>query len=123
MASLWELAVLLILILVNGYLSMAEFALVAASPFRLESTALGKNRGARAARDALALKHDPNRFLSAIQVGITLVGIFTGAYAAASFAPLLVPFFASLQLTSEYAESISFCTGAGAGHVRCPGTG
>jgi putative hemolysin len=108
MASLWELAVLLILILVNGYLSMAEFALVAASPFRLESTGLGKNRGARAARDALALKHNPNRFLSAIQVGITLVGIFTGAYAAASFAPLLVPFFASLQLTSEYAESISF---------------
>jgi putative hemolysin len=108
MASLWELAVLLILILVNGYLSMAEFALVAASPFRLESAAVGKNRSARAARDALALKHDPNGFLSAIQVGITLVGIFTGAYAAASFAPLLVPFFSSLPLTSEYAETISF---------------
>jgi len=108
MASLWELAVLLILILANGYLSMAEFALVAASPFRLESMALGESRGARAARDALALKHDPNRFLSAIQVGITLVGIFTGAYAAASFAPLLVPFFSSIPVISGYAESISF---------------
>lgn len=108
MASFWELAVLLILILVNGYLSMAEFALVAASLFRLESSALGTGRAARAARTALALKSDPNRFLSAIQVGITLVGIFTGAYAAASFSPLLVPFFSSIPSISGYAATISF---------------
>jgi putative hemolysin len=114
MATLWELVVLLILILLNGYLSMAEFALVAASPFRLESMVLAEDRDARSARmakaakAALALKQDPNRFLSAIQVGITLVGIFTGAYAAASFSPLLVPFFSSIPLTSAYAESISF---------------
>ncbi|MBP1929524.1 putative hemolysin [Methanolinea mesophila] len=114
MATLWEFTVLLILILINGYLSMAEFALVAASPFRLESMVLEERKATKAARTAksakaaLALKQDPNRFLSAIQVGVTLVGIFTGAYAAASFSPLLVPFFSLFPLTGPYAETISF---------------
>ncbi|MGV8038786.1 MAG: hemolysin family protein [Thermoanaerobaculaceae bacterium] len=68
--------VILALILLNGVLAMAEIAIVASRRARLEELAA---RGVGGARVALALASDPNRFLSTVQIGITLVGVLAGA--------------------------------------------
>jgi len=72
-----EFLILLGLILLNGLFSMAEIALVSARKARLESQA---NKGDARARAALDLANHPDKFLSTIQIGITLIGILTGIY-------------------------------------------
>jgi putative hemolysin len=69
------------LILLNGLFSMSELAIVSARPARLKVLA---DRGNAGARTALALAADPGKFLSTVQIGITLVGIIAGAYSGAS---------------------------------------
>lgn len=78
-----ELLIVLGLIVINGLLAMSEMALVSARPARLETLA---NSGSKGARVALRLIEDPNRFLSTVQIGITLVGIVAGAYSGATLA-------------------------------------
>lgn len=72
---LGELLVILVLILVNGFFSGAELAILAAGRGRLQQQAAAGSRGAKLAYD---LASDPNRFLPTVQVGITLIGTFTG---------------------------------------------
>ncbi len=72
-----EFLILLGLILLNGFFSMAEIALVSARKARLESQA---NKGDSRAKAALDLANHPDKFLSTIQIGITLIGILTGIY-------------------------------------------
>lgn len=72
-----EIFIILVLILLNGVLSMSEIALVSARKTKLETEAKKGNRGART---ALNLSEEPDRFLSTIQIGITLIGILTGLY-------------------------------------------
>ncbi|MDE2620537.1 MAG: DUF21 domain-containing protein, partial [Sphingomonadales bacterium] len=69
------------LILLNGLFSMSELAIVSARPARLRVQA---ERGHHGAKTALALATDPGKFLSTVQIGITLVGIIAGAYSGAS---------------------------------------
>ena len=69
------------LILLNGLFSMSELAIVSARPARLKIAA---ERGSSGARAALALADNPGKFLSTVQIGITLVGIVAGAYSGAS---------------------------------------
>src|SRR5688500_7424138 len=76
----FDLAILAALILLNGVFSMSELAIVSARPARLR---LAAERGSGGARVALALAADPGKFLSTVQIGITLVGIITGAYGGA----------------------------------------
>lgn len=71
-----ELLAILALILLNGLLAMAEIAIVASRRARLEDMAAHGHRGAAT---ALQLASDPNRFLSTVQIGITLVGVLAGA--------------------------------------------
>ncbi|MCI0676869.1 MAG: hemolysin family protein [Phycisphaerales bacterium] len=78
-----ELLVLLLLIGINGVLAMSEIAVVSSRRVRLEQAAARGHRGAKA---ALALVESPTRFLSTVQVGITLAGITAGAYAEAAIA-------------------------------------
>ena len=78
-----EIIIILILIILNGTLSMSEIALVSARKSRLEADA---KRGSKTARTALKLANEPDRFLSTIQIGITLIGILTGLYSGDSFA-------------------------------------
>ena len=78
-----ELLVVLLLTLFNGALAMSELALVSARRGRLEQMA---NEGKRGARTALALMADQGRLLSAVQIGITLVGILAGAFGGATLA-------------------------------------
>lgn len=78
-----EIGVVVALTLLNGLLAMSELALVSSRRARLEASAAQGNRGARA---ALRLIDDPARFLSTVQIGITLVGILAGAYGGATIA-------------------------------------
>jgi CBS domain containing-hemolysin-like protein len=73
-----EIFILLALILLNGLFSMSEIALVSARKARLEAQA---NKGDGKAKAALELANHPDRFLSTVQIGITLIGILTGIYA------------------------------------------
>jgi putative hemolysin len=75
---LLEISILLGLIVLNGALAMSELAIVSARPGRL------KARGDRGARQALRLAEDPGRFLSTVQIGITLVGVLSGAFSGAT---------------------------------------
>ena len=76
-----DIIIIILLILLNGVFSMSEIALVSARKSKLSSEA---RKGNKAARTALKLAEDPDRFLSTIQIGITLIGILTGLYSGAA---------------------------------------
>jgi putative hemolysin len=101
-----ELAIVLLLILVNGLFAMAEMSLVSASKARLQHW-LEQGRGA--ARIALELKEDPGRFLSTVQIGITAIGILAGTYGGATLGDRLGGWLvAQLPAGAEpYAHAIS----------------
>ncbi len=73
--------IILVLIMINGVFAMSELAIVSARSARLQAMAEGGSTGAAA---ALRLARDPGKFLSAVQIGITLIGIIAGAYSGAS---------------------------------------
>ncbi len=76
-----EILFVLVLTVINGLLAMSELAVVSSRPARLQSMAEKGNRGAQVASDLLS---EPGKFLSAVQVGITLVGVLTGAVSGAT---------------------------------------
>lgn len=78
-----EILIIILLIVLNGLLAMSELAIVSSRKSRLEALAAEGSGGARV---ALRLLGDPSRFLSTVQIGITLVGIFAGAYGGATLA-------------------------------------
>ncbi len=80
-AYLFEIAIILLLILLNGLFSMSETAVVSARKARLQQMADEGNRSAQAALD---LANNPNRFLATVQIGITLIGILTGVFGGAT---------------------------------------
>ena len=77
------IAVVLLLVVLNGLFAMTELAVVSSRKSKLQSRS---ERGDRGARAALKLAEDPTHFLSAVQVGITLIGIAAGAYGQAAIA-------------------------------------
>ncbi|QTC88845.1 hemolysin family protein [Brevundimonas pondensis] len=77
------IAVVLLLVVLNGLFAMTELAVVSSRKSKLQSRA---ERGDRGARTALKLSEEPTQFLSAVQVGITLIGILAGAYGQATIA-------------------------------------
>ncbi len=83
---------------------MSELAVVSSKRIRLEKLSDNGSRGAKA---ALQLADSPNRFLSTVQVGITLIGIFNGAFGEASLVARLAPQIAGVALLNEYAEEIA----------------
>lgn len=83
---------------------MSEIALVSARKARLETMA---EKGDEAARRALELSNKPEIFLSAAQIGITLIAILTGVYSGERFSIYLVPFFQKISFLKDYAEGIS----------------
>lgn len=78
-----DILIIIALILINGVFSMAEIAVISARRSRLAAEA---RHGSRGARTALRLADDPDRFLSTIQIGITLIGILTGLFSGAALA-------------------------------------
>lgn len=99
-----EIIVILFLIVLNGVFAMAEISLVSSKKIRLEEMAREGNNGAKT---ALKLLSEPERFLSTIQVGITLIGIVSGVYGGLTLASHLTPFIESFGVSAEIAYNIS----------------
>ncbi len=99
-----DIFILGILILVNGLFSMSEIALVSARKARLEGQA---DRGDKKAKLALEMSSHPETFLSAVQIGITLISIVTGVYSGEKFSKDLQPVIERVELFRPYAEGIS----------------
>lgn len=99
-----EVAFLLVLILANAVFALAEIAIVSARTTRLISMAEDGNRGAAV---ALALKSTPDQFLATVQVGITLIGILTGAFGGATLAKHLADWLARFPQAAPYREALS----------------
>lgn len=99
-----ELLIILVLILFNGVFAMSELALVSAKRVRLEKMA-AEGRGG--ARTAMQLADDPSAFLSTVQVGITLIAIFNGAFGEASLTERLAPQVAAVPVLAPYARQVA----------------
>ena len=96
-----DVCVLLILLIANGFLSMAEMAVVSSRRPRLQTMAAeGKPGAAR----ALALAEDPGDFLSTVQIGITAIGIFTGVFSGARLAEPVASVLRTIPLLADYAD-------------------
>lgn len=99
-----EILILIILILINGFFALSEVALISSKQARLEQF---KIKGKKGARIALKLLENSENFLSAIQVGITLIGIVTGVYGGVNLADDLTPFFSQFESVGQYAHVIA----------------
>lgn len=98
------IVLLLVLFLVNGVFAMAELAMMTSRHSRLQQAAVGGSKGAAA---ALSLSREPTRFLSTVQVGITLVGILAGAFGEKALSSKLQVFIAEAEPLSPYSGPIS----------------
>lgn len=103
-ASSIEIIITLLLILLNGVFSMSETAFVSARKARLQQRA---DTGDVNAQAALELMNAPNRFLSTVQIGITLIGILAGAFGGATLAQSLSVYLGRIPWLASYAETIS----------------
>lgn len=99
-----DIVILLFLIFLNGLFVMSEIALVSARKSRLESLA---EKGDRKAKLALDLSNNPEIFLSAAQIGITLIAILTGVYSGERFGKSLQPYVARIEVLRPYAATIA----------------
>ncbi|MGV1684733.1 hemolysin family protein [Sphingopyxis sp. NJF-3] len=101
-----DVAIIAVLILLNGVFALSELAIVSARGPRLQAA---EKRGSRGAKIARQLAADPGRFLSTVQVGITLIGILAGAYSGASLGqPVAERLQAALGLDAESARNAGF---------------
>lgn len=98
------LTIILLLIIVNGIFSMAEVALISSSRARLEQM---KDDGDRRAVSVLSLLDSPSRFLSTVQIGITVLGIFSGVYGGAHLASRLESLLAPLPISAELKQDLA----------------
>jgi putative hemolysin len=99
-----EILLLFVLILLNGLFAMSEIAIVSSRRSRLVQMA---EEGGAGARSALTLASEPTRFLSSVQVGITSIGILSGAIGEASIAARLRASFSEIYVLAPYAEALS----------------
>ncbi len=99
-----EILILSILILLNGFFSLSEIAIVSSKTARLEQL---RNTGNKGAAVALKLRDNSEMFLSAVQVGITLVGLITGAYGGMNLADDITPLIAKIEFLRPYASAVS----------------
>ena len=100
-----QLAIVLMLIAVNGFFALAEMAVISARPARLQHAAdLGKT----GARVGLELKREPGRFLSTVQIGITVIGVLASVLGGATLQERIEHGIASLPGWEPYASSLSF---------------
>jgi putative hemolysin len=98
-----EILIVAALILINGALSMSELAVVSARPARLKMMA---DSGRKGAASALNLAQDPGRFLSSVQIGITLVGVLSGAFSGATLGARLTGWLAAQGLSAHWSYTL-----------------
>ncbi|WP_418697276.1 hemolysin family protein [Bacteroides sp.] len=102
-----EFIIILLLLILNGIFAMYEIALVSSSKARLE-TLVGK--GNKRAKGVLKQLEEPEKFLSTIQIGITLIGIISGAYGGATIADDVEPLFLMIPGAAAYAKTLAMIT-------------
>ncbi|MGQ2901785.1 hemolysin family protein [Neoaquamicrobium sediminum] len=102
-----EIAIVVVLICVNGLLAMSELAVVSARPARLAAMA---ERGNTGAAKAAKLAADPGRFLSTVQIGITLVGVLSGAFSGATLGLRMSSWLTELGLSPSLAGTLGVGT-------------
>jgi putative hemolysin len=102
-----QIAVIVLLTLLNGFFAMSETALVSSRKARLRQRAEEGDRGANA---ALELADSPNRFLSTVQIGISLIGVLAGAFGGATLAEPLADALRVVPALAPYAGPIAFGT-------------
>ena len=100
-----DVAIILALVALNGVFAMSELAIVSARKARLEGLAKAGKRGAAA---AIKLASDPGKFLSTVQIGITLIGIVNGAYSGASLGTPTAARIEAMGIEHELAEALGF---------------
>jgi putative hemolysin len=98
-----ELGIVTVLIVVNGLLSMSELAIVSSRPARLAALV---EKGVPGSRRALALASDPGKFLSTVQIGITLIGVLSGAFSGATLGQRLSIWLTEIGLSQGLADAI-----------------
>ena len=99
-----DIVIVLVIVLIGGFFAGAEMALVSLREGQVRRLARRGKRGQRAAK----LAQDPNRFLSAVQIGVTLATLFTGAYGAATLAGVLTSALVRAHLARDLASPLSF---------------
>lgn len=102
---MFEIVLILLLIIANGVFSGSEIAIVSARKVRLEQLAKDGNKKARV---ALKLANSPNNLLSTVQIGITLIGIVSGAVGGATVSEHLQALLAQVPLLKPYSEALGF---------------
>lgn len=106
-STTFEIFIILLLILFNGIFAMSEIAVVSSRKTRLQQLA---NQGDLKARAALDLANSPNRFLSTVQIGITLVGILAGAFGGATLSRTLSKQISQIPFLEPYSGAIGLFT-------------
>ena len=99
-----ELFIIFILVLLNGIFSMSEMSLVASRKFKLESS---KKKGSTGAKTALELSNNPTKFLSTVQIGITLIGILLGVYSGENLTNNVINFLNEFSFLKPYSPKIA----------------
>ncbi len=101
-----ELGIVAVLIVTNGLLAMSELAIVSSRPARLAALV---EKNVRGSRRALALASDPGKFLSTVQIGITLIGVLSGAFSGATLGQRL----SSLLIAAGWSQAVADAVGVG----------
>jgi putative hemolysin len=99
-----EILIILILVVINGIFSMSEIALISSRKTKLE---IASKNGDRRAASALELANSPNRFLSTVQIGITLISILTGIFSGDTITISVQNFLTDLGLDIKYANNVA----------------
>jgi putative hemolysin len=99
-----EILIVLFLILLNGVFSMSEIAMVSSRKSRLETEA---KKGDKAAKKVLELSRNPGKFLSTVQIGITLIGILTGIYSGEKIEDDLVNYLNQFEYLKQFSKTIA----------------
>jgi putative hemolysin len=99
-----ELVIIIILILINGIFSLAEMSLVSSRRFKLETAS---KKGMSGAKTAIELSENPTKFLSTVQIGITLIGILLGVFSGENLTHTVAEFLGQFSLLNPYAHQIA----------------
>lgn len=101
----FDVAIIVVLVLINGVFAMSELAIVSARKASLHSSA---DKGSRGAKVALRLASDPGKFLSTVQIGITLIGIIAGAFSGASLGGPVAERLEAMGMAADLSVSFGF---------------
>ena len=99
-----ELLIIILLVLLNGIFSMSEMSLVSSRKFKLENAG---RKGSRGAKKALELSENPTKFLSTVQIGITLIGILLGVYSGENLTNDFKSFLDQFAVITPYSKPLA----------------